>query len=110
MMIGYPENTVMPYEDPNWLFRKANVTLTSNPKIFQVNSLFGIHEAVKNGMGLAALPDYLIKDTKEIETCLDDVTPDPVNIYFVYSQERENSTRLKVLKKFLEDSAKKTAF
>lgn len=110
MLIGYPENTVMPYEDPNWLLRKVNISLNSNAKIFQVNSLFGIHEAVKNNMGIAALPDYLIKNAKEVETCLDDTTPSPVNIYFVYAKERENSTRLKVLKSFLQESVKKTNF
>lgn len=110
MLIAYPQNTIMPYEDPNWLFRKANISTTSNSKIFQINSLFGIHEAVKSDMGLAALPDYLIKGSKDIETCLDNITPDPVDIYFVYAQERENSTRLKVLKDFLLDSVKKTDF
>ncbi len=109
-LIGYPQNTVLPYEDPNWLFRKANININNNPNIFQVNSLFGIHEAVRNNIGLAALPDYLIKGSDEFETCMDDMTPPSVDIYFVYAQERKNSTRLNILKDFLLDSVKSTDF
>jgi DNA-binding transcriptional LysR family regulator len=109
-LVGYPQNAVLPYEDPNWLFRKANISINNNTNVFQVNSLFGIHEAVRNGLGLAALPDYLINDAPEMETCLDNITPPPVDIYFVYAEERKNSTRIKVLQEFLLDSVKNTKF
>ena len=100
-LIGYPANVPAPYEDPNWLFRKANVDIQNNPKLIQMNSQFGIYEAVKNGFGLAALPSYLFKDDKNIETCLDSTTRPSVTMYFVYMKERTHSTRIQLLKNFL---------
>lgn len=109
-LIGYPQNVVAPFEDPNWLFRKANVAIKNNPHIVQINSLFGIFEAVRHGAGLAVLPDYLVKDSKDIETCLDDVTCPSVEMFFVYSEERKHSTRIQILLDFLTDSAKNSLF
>ncbi|HPF78929.1 MAG TPA: LysR family transcriptional regulator [Alphaproteobacteria bacterium] len=109
-VIGYPQNVVAPYEDPNWLFRKANIEISNNPKVLQMNSLFGIFEAVRNGAGLASLPDYLVNSCKDIDPCLSGITPPAVEMFFVYAEERKNSTRIKVLQDFLVESAKNSAF
>lgn len=109
-LIGYPEHTVTPFENPNWLFRKANIEIENNPKIVQMNSLYGIFEAVRNNVGLACVPDYLVHTTKDIETCLDNLAPPPVEIFFVYSEERRQSKRIKILQEFLLDSVQKTHF
>lgn len=109
-IIGYPENVVAPYEDPNWLFRKANLEINNNPRILQINSLFGISEAVRSGAGLACLPDYLVHGTKEIDPCLDSVMPPSVEMYFVYAEERKNSNRIAILQDFLVESVKNSAF
>ena len=106
LLVGYPQNTVAPFEDPNWLFRKANVAVKNNPNIVQINSLFGIFEAVRHGSGLAVLPQYLIQDTKEIEPCLTSIACPTVEMYFVYAEERKNSTRIQILMDFLADSMK----
>jgi DNA-binding transcriptional LysR family regulator len=106
ILIGYPQNVVAPFEDPNWLFRKANVAVQNNPHIVQINSLFGIFEAVRHGVGLAVLPDYLVKGYKEIETCLESVPCPAVEMYFVYAEERKHSTRIQILLDFLTNSLK----
>lgn len=100
-LIGYPANVPAPYEDPNWLFRKANVVLQNNPKLVKMNSQFGIYEAVKQGIGLAALPDYLYEQDKNIVTCLKSTKRPAVTMYFVYMEDRKDSTRIQVLKDFL---------
>ncbi len=100
-LLGYPANVPAPYEDPNWLFRKANVTMQNNPKLIQINSQFGIYEAVKNGLGLAAVPDYLYENDKNVVTCLEEVKRPSVTMYFVYMQSRKHSTRIQLLKESL---------
>lgn len=102
-LIGYPSNVPAPYEDPNWLFRKANATIQNNPKLVKMNSQFGIYEAVKNGMGLAALPDYLFENDKNIETCLESTKRPSVTMYFVYMESRKNSARIQLLKDIILD-------
>ena len=102
-LIGYPSNVVPPYEDPNWLIRKANVTMQNNANVILMNSQFGIHEAVRNGYGLAALPDYLYKNDKDVVTCLDKETRPHVTMYLVYMEDRKNSSRIQVIKDYLLD-------
>lgn len=100
-LIGYPTTVPAPYEDPNWLLRKANVDTQNNPNLIQVNSQFGIYEAVKEGYGLAALPNYLFKNDTNIETCLESTKRDSVTMYLVYMKDRESSGRIQTLKDFL---------
>lgn len=100
-LIGYPTESHAPYEDPNWLLRKANIDMQHNPNLIQMNSQFGIYEAVKNGLGLAALPDYLYEKDKNIITCLESVKRPTVTMYFVYMEDRKNSTRIKLFKESL---------
>jgi len=102
-LIGYPTNVPAPYEDPNWLFRKANVSIQNNPKIVQMNSQFGIYEAVKNGIGLGVVPDYLYENDKTVVTCLEEIKRPPVTMYYVYMEDRKHSTRIQLLKDFLSE-------
>ena len=32
-LIGFPSNVTAPFEDPNWLFRKAHVEIQNNAKL-----------------------------------------------------------------------------
>lgn len=109
-LLGYPQNIQAPYEDPNWLFRKANIEVQNNSKIIQMNSLYGIFEAVRNNAGLAALPDYLVSSCKEIDPCLNKITPPSVDMYYVHAEERKDSIRIKVLQEFLIESVKTSNF
>lgn len=109
-LIGHPENVVTPFENPNWLFRKANIDISNNTNVIQINSLFGIYEAVHNHAGLASIPDYLVNASDDMEICLGELTPPAVEIFYVFSEERKNSTRIKVLQDFLLDSVKNTKF
>lgn len=109
-LLGYPPNTHSPFDDPNWLFRKANAEIINNPKIIQLNSLYGIFEGVHNDLGLGMVPDYLVHGCKNIETCLDNVTRPPVEMHYVYAEERKNSNRIKILHEFVKDEMKKSAF
>ncbi len=103
-LLGFPPNVPAPFEDPNWLFRKANIEVQNNPKLVRMNSLYAIFEAVRNGTGLASLPDYLTRDNSKIESCLENISPPCVNMFFVCAEERKNSTRIKALKDFLTQS------
>jgi len=109
-LIGYPPHVPVPFEDPNWLFRKAGIDEGSNTKLVRMNSLHAILQGVVHGLGIAVLPDYLIKADKNIKICLENTTRPPVEMFFVYSEERKNSNRINLLQEFLLDSAKNSNF
>lgn len=101
-LIGYPENVPAPFADPNWLFRIADVDSEGSvPNTIMMNSIYGIFEAVKAGAGIAALPDYMVAGNKDIVHVLEGTTRPPVDVYFVYPEERRHSKRIGIFKDFL---------
>lgn len=100
-LIGYPENVPAPFADPNWLFRVADAEGESGGSAIMMNSIYGIYETVKAGAGIAALPDYLIEKDKDIVQILPEATRPPVDVYFVYPEERRHSKRIGIFKDFL---------
>ncbi len=108
-LIGYPENVPAPFSDPNWLFRIADVNAESDDTIM-MNSISGIFETVKAGAGIAALPDYMVAKEKDITQILPDVVRPPVEVYFVYPEERRHSKRIGIFKDFLLKTVEETKF
>lgn len=109
-LIGYPENVPAPFADPNWLFRMADVDGESETTTIMMNSIYGIFEAVKAGAGIAALPDYMIAGNKDVVQILETTTRTPVDVYFVYPEERRNSKRIGIFKDFLLKTVSETKF
>ncbi len=109
-LIGYPENTPPPFSDPNWLFRIAGTDPEDDFKLLMMNSMYAMQEAVQGGVGLAMLPDYLAKGDKNLECVLPDLQPQPIDMYFVYPEERRHSQRIRIFRDFLLDLVGKTGF
>lgn len=100
-LIGYPEGVVAPFAEPNWLFSVAGVEIENNSRLIMMNSMYGMYHAVQAGVGLAALPDYLVDGCEALEPVLPDTIRPPVGMYFVYPEERRNSNRIAVFRDFL---------
>jgi DNA-binding transcriptional LysR family regulator len=100
-LIGFPEGVPAPFSDPNWLFRVSGMEGQNSSRLIMMNSLYGIYESVRAGVGLAALPDYLIHGSQRIQAVLPGVERPPVSMYFVYPEERRNSRRIAIFKDFM---------
>ncbi len=100
-LIGYPENVPAPFADPNWLFRMADIEGESHNNTIMMNSIYGILETVKAGAGIAALPDYMVAKEKDLVQILPETVRPPVEVYFVYPEERRHSKRIGIFKDFL---------
>ena len=109
-LIGYPENVPAPFADPNWLFRLAEIEGESQSDTIMMNSIYGILEAVKSGAGIAALPDYMVAQEQGVVQILPDTTRPPVEVYFVYPEERRHSRRISLFKDFLQKTVSETKF
>ena len=110
-LIGYPENGPAPFADPTWLYRIAEIDgENASSDTIMLNSISGIYEAVKAGAGIAALPDYLIAKDKNIVQILADTARPPVEVYFVYPEERRHSKRIGIFKDFLLKTIGETKF
>jgi len=109
-ILGFLPNVPAPYENPNWLIRHADIQMEHNPNVILMNSLNAIYQSVQNHAGLAVLPNYLMQNTPSLQSCLDEHTPPEVEMFYVYSKDRKNSKRIKIIENFLADSIQETGF
>ncbi len=89
-----------PVPNVNWL---AELGHEGPPRgaLLEVNSTHAILLAVRSGLGIGALPDYLATETEGLVRLLPDVPSPKVDIYFVYPEELRNSKRVAVFRDFL---------
>lgn len=109
-LIGFPEGATPTFSDQNWLLRSANIDTDSDNNVMMLNSLFAIYQAVRNGAGLGALPDYLAQRDENLKIVLPELKAPSVNMYFVYPEERKNSGRLSIFRDFLVKLVQDTKF
>ena len=57
--------------------------------------------AIRSGLGIGVLPDYLARDTEGLVHVLPDVKAPKVDVFFVYPEELRNSKRVAVFRDFL---------
>ena len=89
----------LPFPDVNWLFeRKGGHELSP---CFRVNSLLAMRTAIKQGMGIAALPDYLMHKTRHISRVLPEIEGPVTQAYYMYPLELKSSKRVAVFRNFV---------
>jgi DNA-binding transcriptional LysR family regulator len=105
--------TVPPYlKRINWL-TTAGRDNGMEPRFpaLQINNVLGLREAVRRGLGLAVLPDYVAGDDPRLVAVLDEEESLPeFEIYFVYPEEMKASKRMEVFRDFMVAKAKEWSF
>ena len=77
-----------------------------NFSLLLLNNYYGIFRAVRNGLGVGTLPDYLAMDFPELVQVLPEFQSEVVPIYIAYPQEIKKSKRLTAFKDFIIDELK----
>jgi len=90
-----------PVEDINWLVEAGRRPGSPRHAAVEVNSLPAMLQAVRSGLGLAALPDYMQGELADLVQVLPDLKPPKIEAYFVYPEEMRNSKRVSVFRDFL---------
>jgi len=90
-----------PVEEINWLAEIGRKPGQGRRGTLECNSLSGMLGAVKSGLGLAAMPDYMGPELEGLLTVLPDLKAPKINAYFVYPEEMRASKRVSVFRDFL---------
>jgi DNA-binding transcriptional LysR family regulator len=96
----------------NWL-ETAGLENGAPPRVaaLQINSVLGLKEAVRRGLGLGFRPDYVARDDPRIVAVLDGEESLPeFETYFVYPEEMKASKRIEVFRDFLVAKAREWSF
>jgi DNA-binding transcriptional LysR family regulator len=90
-----------PVPDINWLAEIGRKPGAPRKAALEMNSIFGMLLAVRSGLGIAALPDYMGEETAGLVRILPELKAPKVDAYFVYPEELRNSKRVAVFRDFL---------
>jgi DNA-binding transcriptional LysR family regulator len=90
-----------PIENVNWLLEVGDPEPGKRKVILRVNNQYAIYRAVRSGLGLAALPDFMVDQNLNVVKVLPDVAGPSAEAYFVYPEEMRNSKRISVFRDFL---------
>src|SRR3984957_20242038 len=93
-----------PVLDVNWLAEVGRKDGTPRRGLMEVNSLQAMLICIRAGIGIGAVPDYLVQDQTGLVSILPDVKKPNVDMYFVYPEELRNSKRVSVFRDFLVNS------
>lgn len=88
-----------PFPQVNWLYELAGAR--DLVPSFRANSLLALRTAVKQGMGIAALPDYLMHRSRHISRVLPEIAGPVTEAFYIYPVELKNSKRVAVFRNFV---------
>ena len=93
-----------PVPDVNWLSEVGRKDGSPRRGVLEVNSLQAMLVAIRSGLGIGTVPDYLVHDTTGLVPVLPEVKKPTIDMYFVYPEELRNSKRVAVFRDFLVNS------
>jgi len=97
-------------EELNWLEKLGRPDGSPRLPVLWVNNTHALRRAVEQGIGLAILPDYLIREDSPLVQLLPDAAMPAFDSYFVYPEEMRDSKRLTVFRDFLISKARTWSF
>lgn len=100
-VIAYANQVSSPFKDVNWLLELPEARKLKLKPAIKMNSLNAIRRSLKSGMGIAAMPDYMMYRARHISKLLPDVKGPVTDAYYVYPMELKNSRRIAVFRSFI---------
>ncbi len=99
--ITYGRGAPSPVYNPDWVLKLGIKDGKKRKSSMKVNSVYGLLLAVQSGVGLAALPDYIVYNIPNLTKVLPGETGKPTETHFVYPASLKNVARLKAFRNFI---------
>ena len=90
-----------PVADINWLAEAGRRAGSPRRPLLEVNSLHAMSGAIRSGLGIGVLPDWMTDELDGLTRLLPDLKAPKVDVFFVYPEELRNSKRVMVFRDFL---------
>jgi len=108
--ISFGKGAPSPVFNPDWALKLGNKDSKKRKSVMKVNSVMGLLLAVESGVGLAALPDYLVSQSNNIVKVLPKSEGPITEAHFVYPQSLKNVARVQAFRNFLYSKLSETKF
>ena len=109
-LIVYGEDIKTPVPDVNWLLTAEMPPGQSRRSALTVNNVYAIMRAIRAGVGIGALPQFVVQGREDLVRVLPDLEGPQIDAYFVYPEEMRRSKRLQVFRDFLFREVAQTRF
>ena len=100
-IIVYGEDVSPPVPNLDWLLEVGAKPGKRRRPVLRLNSTYGIFRAVQSGLGVATLPEYMIREAGDLVVLLPELNGPTTDAYFVYPEEMRHSMRIGVFRDFL---------
>ena len=90
-----------PVPDINWLAEAGKRPGMPRRALLEVNSLHAMATAVRSGLGIGALPNWMTEELDGLVKVLPELKAPKVDVFFVYPEELRNSKRVAVFRDYL---------
>jgi len=97
-VISFSPNAPQPHEAADWLKQHIHPQRQTH---LMINSYFGVLKAAINGLGVAALPDYITRDYPKLANIVPEQSSPPIPVYFVYPEELRRSQCVLAFRDFI---------
>ena len=99
--ISFGKGAPSPVFNPDWALKLGVKDNKKRKSIMKVNSVMGLLLAVESGVGLAALPEYLVSSSTNVIKILPNSAGPITEAHFVYPQSLKNVARVQAFRNFL---------
>ena len=98
-LVTYSPNAPQPVSNMDWVFR----FLGNNRRLITVNNYYGVLQAARNSLGLAAIPDYMVRQMGGLTHVLPELESPHYTVFLVYPEELRGSRRISLFREFMLD-------
>ena len=99
--ISYGRGAPSPVFNPDWALKLSAKENQKIKPVMKVNSVYGLLLAVQSGVGLAALPDYIINNQSNLIKVLPEIEGPLTETHFVYPASLKNVARVSAFRNFI---------
>jgi len=99
--ISFGKGAPSPVFNPDWALKLGVKDNKKRKSIMKVNSVMGLLLAVESGVGLAALPEYLVSSSTNVIKVLPNSAGPITEAHFVYPPSLKNVARVQAFRNFL---------
>ena len=108
--IVYGKGTPSPLSQTDWILKVGKKDSSKRKSVMRVNNIYSLLLAVESGVGLAALPDYMVQEKSTLVKVLPNVDGPKYEAHFVYPQSLKNVARVKSFRDFIFDKVNEWRF
>jgi len=100
-LITYGKGSPSPLSEKEWILKVGSKDKHKRKSVMKVNNIYSLLLAVESGVGLAALPDYMVANKPGLVKVLGDHSGPKYEAHFVYPQSLKNVARVRTFRDFI---------